>query len=112
MAKLAMHRPVDEGDLYDDLGTHPVRPNARQPDGFGERRYRELERVEPGAEFHQELCVEARADLPGKNEVFILEIADQQRAQADPSALRIGEAADYKLLRRLALHLQPVRGAA
>src|SRR5439155_12642878 len=99
MAKFPLCRPLNEGDLHDDLRTHPVRPNARQPNGFGEGRCWERKRVEPSAEFQQELCVEARADLSGKNEVFILEIADQQRTQTDPSALRIGEAADYKLLR-------------
>ena len=50
--------------------------------------------------------------LPGEDEVVALEVADEQRAEADARALRIGEAADHELLRRLALHLQPVRRAA
>ena len=112
MAKLAVHRPLDEGNLHDDLGPHPVRANARQSDGFGERRFRDLDRIEPRAKFQQQLGIEARADLPGEDEVVALEISDEQRAQADASALRIGESADHELLRRLALHLQPVRRAA
>ena len=63
MAKLAVHRPLDEGDLHDDLGPHPVRAHARQADGFGERRLRDLERVQPRAEVEQQLRVEAGADL-------------------------------------------------
>src|SRR5436309_574200 len=112
MAKLAMHRPLDEGDLHDDLGTHPVRPNSGQPDGFGERGFWNLERIEPRAEFHQQLHIEARTYLAGEDKIFILEITYEQRAQTDSSSLRVGEPADHKLLRRLALHLHPVRRAA
>ena len=32
MAQLAVHRPLDERDLHDDLRAHPVRAQARQPD--------------------------------------------------------------------------------
>ena len=112
MAQLAVHRPLDERDLHDDLGPHPVRAQARQPDGLGERRLRDLERVQPRAQIEQQLRVEAGADLAGEDEVVPLEVADEQRAQADARALRIGEPADHELLRRLALHLQPVRRAA
>ena len=58
------------------------------------------------------LRIETRADLAGEDEVVAIEIADEQRAQADAAALRIGESADDEFLRRLALHLQPVRRAA
>src|SRR5262245_42720796 len=105
MAKLAVRRPLDEGDLHDDLGTYPVRSNERQADSFGERRFRNLESVEPGAEIQQQLRIEACADLPGKNEVVPLEVAYKQRPQADPPALGISEAANHELLRRLAFHL-------
>src|SRR6185436_4930000 len=109
MAQLAVRRPFDEGDLDDDLRTHPVRAHARQPDGLGERRLRDLERIEPRAELQQELRVEAGADLPGVDKVVVLalrltlagrralssgEVADEQRAQTNASALRIGEPAD------------------
>src|SRR4026209_906266 len=112
MTKLAMHRPFDECDLDNDLGTYPVRPDAWQPDGFSERGFRNLERIEPRAEFHEQLGIEARTDFPGEDEILILVIADKQCAQADPSSLRIGEPAHHELLRRFALHLQPVRGSA
>jgi hypothetical protein len=39
-------------------------------------------------------------------------VADQQRAEPDPRALRIGEAADDEVLGRLALHLEPMRRSA
>ena len=103
-----MRGPLDEGNPHNYLGTRPMRPNARQPDGFGERGPRDLERVEPCPEVQQQPRIEARANLPGKNELVVFEIADEQRAQAHANALRIGEAADHKLLRSLALHLQPV----
>ena len=47
VAQFAMHRPFDEGHLHDDLGTHPMRPNARQTDGLGKRRLRDLDRIQP-----------------------------------------------------------------
>ena len=83
-----------------------------RPVALRERRRGDLERVEPRAQVEQQLRVEARADLAGEHEVVALEVADEQRAQADARALRIGEAADDELLARLALHLQPVRRAA
>ena len=50
--------------------------------------------------------------LPAKTKSLAFVVADEQRAEADARALRIGEAADDELLRRLALHLQPVLRAA
>src|SRR5262245_54668714 len=112
MAELAVHRPFDEADLHDDLGPDPVRAQARQAGPFRERRRRELDRVEPGAQIEQEPGVEAGPDFSGEDEIVALEVADEQRAQADAAALWISEAADDQLLRRLALHLQPVRRSA
>src|SRR5437867_1854925 len=112
MAKLAVNGPLDERDLHDKLGTYPVRADARQADGFGERRLRDFKAPEPLAEVQQQLRVEAGADLPGEHEVVSLEVADEQRAEPDPAPLRIGESADHELLRRLAFHLQPVPRAA
>ena len=94
-----MHCPFDEGDLHDDLGTHPVRPNTREPDGFVERRFRYLKRIEPRAEFHKQLGIEARADFSSEDEVLILEIADKQSAQSDASSLGVGEPAHHEFLR-------------
>ena len=95
MTKLAMYRPFDEGDLDNDLGTYPVRPNAWEPDGFGERGFRDLERIEPRAEFHKQLGIEASTDFSGENEILILEISHEQSAQADSSSLGIGEPAHH-----------------
>ena len=67
--------------------------------------------VQPVAQIQQQLGVEPGADLAGEHEIVGLEVADEQCAQADPAALRIGEPADDELLRRLAFHLQPVRRA-
>ena len=69
VAQLAVHRPLDERHLHDDLRPHPVRAHARQPVGLRERRRRDLERVEPRAQVEQELGVEAGADLAGEDEV-------------------------------------------
>src|SRR4026209_1272369 len=112
MAQLAVAGPRDEGDRADGLGARPVRPVARQADGPREGRPRDGERVELLAELPEQLRVEAGADLSREHEVVALEIADEQRAQADPLASRIGETSDHELLRRLALHLEPVRRAA
>src|SRR5207253_4231278 len=71
-----------------------------------------LDSIEPRAQIEQQLRVEAGADLAGEHEFVLLEIPDEQRAEADAPPLRIGEAADDELLRRLAFHLQPVRRAA
>src|SRR5260370_16019118 len=112
MAELSVHGPFAKGDLYDDLGTHTMRAQARQPLGFGEGRLCDLERVQLPAEIEEQLRVEAGADLPGKHKVIALEVTDEQGAQADPSTLRIREPTSHELLRRLALHFQPVRRSA
>src|SRR5688572_17350945 len=46
--------------------------------------------------------------LPAKHEVVSVEVAHQQRAEANTGALRIREAAHNQFLRRLTFHLQPV----
>src|SRR5258705_7628619 len=116
MAKLAVHRPLDERHVDDDLRTRPVRAQPRQARGPGERRRRNLEAIEPRAEIEQQLRVEAGPDFSGEDEIVRLalrlelrtrralprgEIADQQRAEADARALRIGEAANHELLARI-----------
>src|SRR6476661_7254961 len=102
--ELALRRPLDEGNLDDDLGTHPVRPNARQSDGLCKRGGWDLERIEPCAKIEQQPGVKARTDLSGEDEVFLFEVADEQRAQTDARALRIGKPSYHELLRGLALH--------
>src|SRR5688500_9136409 len=98
-----MCRPLDEGNLDDDLRPHPVRANPGQPDRFRERCRGNLQRVEALAEVEQKPGIEARADLARKDEVVIVVVADEQGAEALASALWIGKAADDELLRRLAL---------
>src|SRR5258707_1786195 len=56
--------------------------------------------------------MEAGADLPGEDKIFVFKIADEERAQPNASAWGVGDPGDHQLLRFLALHLQPVRGAA
>ena len=68
--------------------------------------------VEALSQIQQQLRVEAGADLAGEDEVAAFVVADEQRAEPDARALRIGEPADDELLRRLAFHLQPVFRAA
>src|SRR5262249_55565398 len=127
MAQLAVHRPLDERHLHDDLRPHPVGADAGQARAAGERRRRNLERVEPRAQIAQQFRVEAGADPSGEHEILTIarrlalrtprvsrrgEIADEQRAEADARTLRIGEAANDELLAGFDLHLEPVRRAA
>src|SRR6185503_19982212 len=103
VAQLSVHRSLDEADLDDDLGTRPVGTDARQAYGAGEGRRRNFQRVEPRAQVEQQPGVEAGADLAREHEIVAVVVANEQRAEADARALRIGEAADHQLLRRLAL---------
>src|SRR5580700_8034652 len=107
MPQLAVHRPLDEADLYDQLRTYPVRAQARQPLRLREGRCRQLDRVESRAEIEEQLRVEAGADLSREDEVVAVVVADEQCTETGARALGIGEAADHELPRELALHLQP-----
>src|SRR5215470_9615762 len=111
MAQLAVHRPLDEPDLYDDLGTDPVAV-AREALPLRKRRLVDGDRVEAPSQIEQEFGIEACADFSCEDEVVAVPVADQQRAETDARALRIGEPADDELLRGLDLHLQPVLRAA
>src|SRR5688572_28732442 len=112
VAKLAVHGPLDEPALHDDLGLDPVRAHARESYGFGERRRFHLEAVPLLPEVEQHARVAAGADLTGEDEVVTLVVADEQRAEADAGPLRVGEPAHHELLRGLAFHLQPLLRAA
>jgi hypothetical protein len=76
MTKLVVHGPFGEGDLHDDLGSHPVRTKARQPGRFGERRLADLEGIEFGAKVEQQFGVEACAHLASKNEIVVVKVSD------------------------------------
>jgi hypothetical protein len=102
MAKLAVAGPFDERDSDGDPGRDPVGPEARESFRFREGRLLDLQRVEPRPQVEQHLRVEARPDLPRERELALVVMTDEQRAEADPRALRIGEAADEEVVRQLA----------
>src|SRR5688500_10474896 len=106
MTQLAVHGPLDEGGLHDDVRTHPMRAQPGQPLRFRKRRRRYLERIEAAPQVEQQLRVEAGPDLSSEHEIRSLpgasrrvEIADEKRTQSHASALRIGEASHDQLLR-------------
>src|SRR6185503_10143845 len=106
--KLAVHRPLNEGNPNHDLRAHPVRANSRQPYSFGERRLGYLKAIKSRAKLEQHLRVETGAYLSGEDKIGAFKIADQQSSQTDARSLRIRKTADHELLRRLTLHLEPV----
>ena len=112
MPELAVHGPLDERGLHDNLRTHPVCAELWQADGLREGRRRQFDGVEAPSQIQQEPGVETRADLAGIDEIAVFVVPDQQGAEADARALRIGKSADDEFLRRLALHLQPMLRAA
>src|ERR1700722_6701577 len=107
-----MHGPFDEPNLYDNLRPNPMRADTRQADRFGEGAFGDFDFVEPRTQSDQLLRVEACAHLAGEDELIAFEVAKQQRAEPTAFALRISEAADHQLLRRLAFHLEPMRRPA
>src|SRR4051812_4687785 len=106
MSQLAVHRPLDERHLDDDLRPHPVRAHAWETCGPRERCRRNFQPIELLAELAEQLRIEAGAHLARVNEVVAvwLVVADQKRAEANASPLRVSEPANDQLLRRLALH--------
>src|SRR5262245_66632391 len=107
MAKLAISRPFEKGHLDEDLRAHPVGAKARQPLRPGERRRRDLERVQPRPEVEQQSRIETGADLSGKDETGSLADTDEQRAEPHARPLRTGEPAAGERLRGTRLRLQP-----
>src|SRR4051812_5846901 len=89
MTELPVHSPLDEGNLHNDLRAHPMRSHLRQSDGLRERRFRNLERIEPGAQLQQQLRIESGPDLSREDELVPLEVPDEQGAETDTSALRV-----------------------
>src|SRR5438105_1557794 len=112
MAQLAVYGPLDEGNLRDDFGSHPMCTNSWQPLRFREGRLGNLQLVQARTQVQQQSGVKSGTNFAGKDEVIPIEVPHKQRAETNPCALRIGESADHEFLRRLALHLQPVRRAA
>src|SRR5512143_4290210 len=103
MAKLAVHRPLYKCYPHHYLRTHPMRAYARQPNRFGERWLRDLQRIQLGTEVQKQLRIKPGTDLAAINKVdtfVVFEVADQQRPEADPPTLRIGKPATHEILRR------------
>src|SRR5262245_37473698 len=98
MPQLAVHGPFDESNLDDDLRANPVRAEPRQSFCPSERRLPQFDRVATLPEIEQQLRVEASADLAREDEVVSIEVADEQCAEPDAGALRIGESSHDKLL--------------
>src|SRR5690349_14228852 len=107
MTKLVVLRPFHESDLHDDRRLDPMRAQARQSFRNGERRLVDLDQIQLLTQVEQQLSIESSADLSRENEIILVVITDEQRAESDARALRIGEAADDELLRRFDLHLEP-----
>src|SRR3954447_10388712 len=104
--------PLGEADLGDEPRLDPVGALRQRLDGLAEGRLVRLERVELLAQVRQRPGVEPGADLAGVAQDAVLVVADEQRAEADARALRLGEAADHDLLLEEALELEPVTRAA
>src|SRR6516165_7378195 len=88
--QFAMHGPLDEPYLNDDLRTHPV-SLAGKTFRLRERRLVDGDCVEPFSQVEQELRVEAGADLSGENEVVAIVLRLTLRT---PRALSRGVVAD------------------
>src|SRR5215216_4938210 len=103
-----MYGPLNESNLHGDLRLYPVRAQSRQTFGYSEWRFWNFEFVELFAQIQEQFRIESSSDLSRENEVVTFVITNQQRAQADALALRIRKAADQKILRQLAFHLEPL----
>src|SRR6185369_2255928 len=112
VTKFAMCGPFDKTDFDDDLRFDPVRAQSRETDGFGERRFRNLEVVQLCAQIKQQLRIKTGANPARKNELAVFIMTDEQRAESNTLALRISKTADDKVVRQLALHFQPLFRAA
>jgi hypothetical protein len=108
VAEFTVCGPLDETDVDRDLWFDPVRAQSRQAFGFGECWFGNFELVQLRAQIEQQFSVESSSDLSRENEIAVFVITNQQRAQADPLTLRICKTTDKKVLRQLALHLQPL----
>ena len=112
VAQLAVPRPLREPDLRHHRRLRPVHARPGQV-AHAERRRVPLDRRKLAVQAAQRPGVEPGPDLPGVDELAgRVVVAEQQGAQPDAGALRVGEAADDELLVGLALELQPVPAPA
>src|SRR5262249_31381320 len=111
MPQLPVGRPLGEADLRDELRTYEV-ALLRQRDAAGrERRRALLARREVAVETLQRRVVEAGPAAADVAQPAALLHAEQQRAEADPRARRLGVAPDDELLALRAADLAPGRRA-
>src|SRR5262245_10075706 len=109
MAQPAVPGPFGEADLSDELRLHPR--HGALADRVAERRVVAAPVTQLLAQGTQQRAVEAGADLAGVAQLAVVVVAHEQRAELDPGALGLGEAADHQLLAVRALELQPVARA-
>src|SRR5437899_4980510 len=105
MAQLSVRRPLDEPDLDDDLRPNPVSSNARQALPTGERCRGDFKRVQAFAQIPQQLRIEPGSNFAREQQVVTPEMTDEQCAETNSRALRIGETAHDEFLCGLTLHL-------
>ena len=84
-----------------------MHPTSLDP-GIVEGTRRHLEGVEPATQVSQHRLRVASTDLAGVPELAVVVVADEERAEANPAARRVGETSDHELLAPGALELQPV----
>ena len=102
MAKLAVHRPFEEGHLHDDLGADPVPPHARQANRSGEWWFRHLERVQKhhGQSSPQEAFVGSADEIAEK-------IGAYARVGIKGFIVTFAEPFDIETIERLATEVRP-----
>ena len=74
----------------------------------GERGRVPFDPVEGPPQGHERVRVVPGADLARVPQLAAFVVAEEERAEPDPAALRLGEPADHQLLLGLALELEPV----
>src|SRR6185503_8381101 len=69
VTKLVVVGPLDEADLDDYLWLDPMGAQAREADGFGERRLFDFDLIELASQVEEQVSIKAGADLAGEDEV-------------------------------------------
>src|SRR5262245_27595311 len=98
MPEFPVRGPFDERNLHDDFRANPMCAFARKSNELRERPVRGLERVELPSQIQEHPGVEAGSNFAGKGEFVTLVITDEQCAESDARAVRIGEATDEEVL--------------
>lgn len=77
MAEFAVIGPLNKADLDRDLWLDPVGAQSRQPLGFGEWRFGNLELVQLRAQIEQQFSIEPGSDLSRKNEIAVFVMSNE-----------------------------------